>query len=555
MSDDPTDPGETPQDPRPSGRIRIVGAEPVTGEHPTVPPTDPESSAEPPPAEDPNTFGAIPVISADDPPPEDAAGPDPDPDDETRPPGVPDLDDLDLPTTASVPAVGPDPDDDDLDEATSPTASEDVDDIRVWAAPDDEEDELLDAGPSTSPDPYASLADPELGAEELATIESDLPHWSEPPTAQKGFSAEDEDDDLDAWTGVSEGPRWRGRGEERGQPDDFSDLSDERRVEPDLDEGGSAVGDDVVFDDLGTERPETAEPSGGPPQRRAPYPDAPVGEAGGGGGPRDMQQAVIVGMGLVGLMVVCFLIGPAATVVLATVIIVMASAEFFSATRRAGYQPATLVGLAGSGGMVLAAYWRGEAAIPLVMALVVVTTLAWWLLDLGGDHAVANAGITVLGVMYVGGLGSFAALLLKFPDGIGMLFGAILVAVAADVAGLFVGQRMGRSPLTAASPNKTVEGVIGGFIGAIVVSVVVLGLVGVFPWEFSDALALGAVGGLLTPLGDLCESRLKRDLGVKDMGELLPGHGGVLDRFDGLLFVLPATYYLVRVLEVWANTP
>src|SRR4029453_9550220 len=175
----------------------------------------------------------------------------------------------------------------------------------------------------------------------------------------------------------------------------------------------------------------------------------------GGGGPRGMQEAVIVGMGLVGLMVVCFLIGPAATVVLATTIIVMASAEFFSATRRAGYHPATLVGLAGSGGMVLAAYWRGEAAIPLVMALVVVTTLAWWLLDLGGGHAVANAGIPVLGVMYVGGLGSFAALLLKFPDGIGMLFGAILVAVAADVAGLFVGQRMGRSPLTAASPNKT----------------------------------------------------------------------------------------------------
>ena len=99
------------------------------------------------------------------------------------------------------------------------------------------------------------------------------------------------------------------------------------------------------------------------------------------------------------------------------------------------------------------------------------------------------------------------------------------------------------------------EGVIGGFIGAIVVSVVVLGIIGVFPWEFSDALALGAVGGLVTPLGDLCESRIKRDLGVKDMGELLPGHGGILDRFDGLLFMLPATYYLIRVLEVWANTP
>ncbi|HYF46442.1 MAG TPA: phosphatidate cytidylyltransferase, partial [Acidimicrobiales bacterium] len=88
-----------------------------------------------------------------------------------------------------------------------------------------------------------------------------------------------------------------------------------------------------------------------------------------------------------------------------------------------------------------------------------------------------------------------------------------------------------------------------------VVAFVVLGLFGIHPLDETDALVLGFVGGIMTPLGDLCESRLKRDLGVKDMGQVLPGHGGVLDRFDGLLFVLPATYCVVLLLEVFANTP
>jgi phosphatidate cytidylyltransferase len=157
--------------------------------------------------------------------------------------------------------------------------------------------------------------------------------------------------------------------------------------------------------------------------------------------------------------------------------------------------------------------------------------------------------------MYVGGLGSFAALLLRQPNGIGMLFGAILVTVAADVGGLFVGQRMGRSPLTAASPNKTVEGFAGGIVAAVIAACLILGVGKWFPWEFMDALVLGIVGGVMAPLGDLCESRLKRDLGVKDMGNVLPGHGGILDRFDGLLFVLPATYSVVLLLEVFANVP
>src|SRR5690606_27062462 len=140
-----------------------------------------------------------------------------------------------------------------------------------------------------------------------------------------------------------------------------------------------------------------------------------------------------------------------------------------------------------------------------------------------------------------------AALLLRAPHGTGMLVAAVVGTVAYDVAGLFIGRSMGRAPLSVASPNKTVEGTVGGMAAALVAVVVVVGIVpGVYPFGDSlvDTILLGVVLALVAPVGDLCESLLKRDLGVKDMGSILPGHGGLLDRFDGLLFALPATYYV-----------
>ena len=155
----------------------------------------------------------------------------------------------------------------------------------------------------------------------------------------------------------------------------------------------------------------------------------------------------------------------------------------------------------------------------------------------------------MLVVGYVVVLGSFAALILTLPSGIGILYGAIITAVTYDVAAFFVGQSFGTRPMSAASPNKTLEGLLGGWIGTIIVAAVFLGWI--VPWDeigIGEKALFGVVAALAATLGDLCESLLKRDLGVKDMGTLLPGHGGVLDRFDAMLFVLPATYYAARIL-------
>ena len=103
----------------------------------------------------------------------------------------------------------------------------------------------------------------------------------------------------------------------------------------------------------------------------------------------------------------------------------------------------------------------------------------------------------------------------------------------------------GRQPLSAASPNKTREGLIGGCVVAFVITAFVAAVFGLGPIDtLAEGMLVGLVIAVVAPLGDLCESLVKRDLGLKDMGTVLPGHGGLMDRFDALLFVLPAVWLL-----------
>ncbi len=243
-------------------------------------------------------------------------------------------------------------------------------------------------------------------------------------------------------------------------------------------------------------------------------------------------------------------IGPGALVLLVAAAVVLATAELFQALRTRGYQPATLLGLVASAAVVGGVYWRGEPALPLILTLLVVFSLLWYLLGVVKGRPTMNVAVTVLAFVYVGFLGSFAALLLKFPldHGIGLLLGAVLATVAFDIGSFFAGRSMGKTLLAPeVSPNKTVEGLVGGCALTLVVCLAIVG--NVEPWDPGKAFWLFVVVCPAALLGDLCESMIKRDLGVKDMGTILPGHGGVLDRIDALLFVIPATYYLVRLLN------
>jgi phosphatidate cytidylyltransferase len=290
--------------------------------------------------------------------------------------------------------------------------------------------------------------------------------------------------------------------------------------------------------------PGGVDPAAPRPRRRAREAE----REGAGGGGRDVTQAAIVGVAIAAVALIAFRIGPAAAMVVVTIVVALAGAEYFSAMQRGGFRPATLLGLVAVAVFPLTAYWRGEAAFPLILFLSVVVGVLWFLLGVGGRaRPTANLGVTLLGIVWVGALGAFAALILDIPaEGVSILLVTVVAAVAADVGGFFVGRAAGRTPLIAASPNKTVEGLIGGVVTTLVAVFVVAVLLGIGPFSTGEALIFGLLTAIAAPLGDLAESLLKRDLGLKDMGSLLPQHGGLLDRFDGMLFVLPTAYYVTR---------
>jgi CDP-diglyceride synthetase len=270
---------------------------------------------------------------------------------------------------------------------------------------------------------------------------------------------------------------------------------------------------------------------------------------------RNMQLAWGSGIVLGVAALLCAHFGSLSSMVLITIVILFAAAEAFAAFRTAKYHPATLLGLVAIASLMIETYNKGVSALPLVLVMLVGASFIWYLARVEpAADPVAGLASTLFVVVWVGGFGSFAALLLDptlFPHrhGVAFLLSAIIVTVAADVASLLVGSAFGRHPLAPSiSPNKSWEGFLGGAVAAVLVAVIVVHFI--HPWTISKALVLGVVVAIVAPLGDLSQSMIKRHLGVKDMSRLMPGHGGILDRVDGLLFVLPATYFVVKALHL-----
>lgn len=275
---------------------------------------------------------------------------------------------------------------------------------------------------------------------------------------------------------------------------------------------------------------------------------------------RDMGTAAIVGGVLLLVSIAVFGMGWLwMSALLVTILVLGCAVEVFAAVQRAGLRPATFLGWVSVVSMMVAVYLRGVNAIPLVMGLTFLATMLWYLFGVVHGRPLVGISTTIMAVVWTGVLGSFATAILHdgslgayvLPDkkaGVIVLFGAVMCGVAYDIGGLLIGSLFGTRRIAPhISPGKTIEGTAGGFVLAVVAGLIV-GLRSEVWGGLWHGLALGLVAGLAAIAGDLCQSLVKRDLGIKDMGVALPGHGGFLDRFDSVLFVLPCVYYLAAIL-------
>ncbi len=269
---------------------------------------------------------------------------------------------------------------------------------------------------------------------------------------------------------------------------------------------------------------------------------------------RNISVAMATGFGLGIVLLVAFDLGNVITGLAVAVVAVAGLLEGFSMFRSVGYRPATFLGFVVTLTTLWGAYNYGVQALPAMTLLLLAGSFAWYFLGADRDDPITGMGTTMLVFCWIGLCGAYGELLLNpalFPTrhGVAILLGVVLAVVANDTTALFVGRRLGRHQMAPQiSPNKTWEGFLGGTLGTFVACVALVSLV--HPWTLSSAFYLALLTSVVAPMGDLAQSAIKRRLGLKDSGALLPGHGGILDRVDGLLFMLPVGFFLVRALGI-----
>lgn len=263
-----------------------------------------------------------------------------------------------------------------------------------------------------------------------------------------------------------------------------------------------------------------------------------------------LRTRVIVAIVLIPLVVGCLYLGGIPWLLGVMLAGVLAWLEMAGILQSEHYRAHRILGLFFVVGALLDAYIRNVlpsqffSALPFPTTLILLS-LMWMLFD-RGEHPIADWCMTVAGALYLGVTISYLVALRERPNGFNWAITAFVVTWACDALAYFAGRAFGKHKLwPRISPKKTWEGIAGGTIGAIIAGLALgVWLLGIPWWQ---GILLGALVAIAAPFGDLAESLFKRQANVKDSSQLIPGHGGALDRIDSLLFVFPVVTYFALV--------
>ena len=259
---------------------------------------------------------------------------------------------------------------------------------------------------------------------------------------------------------------------------------------------------------------------------------------------RDLKAAIGAGVFLGALVIVSLVFRKELFVALATLASVIGTRELLQAMPSGKFRPAWIPTLISSAAIPVAAFVWGPQAMLTALVASIIAFLIW---DALAKKDAADTAASALIALYVPALVSFAMMLLSADDGVGRIITFILVTISSDIGGYVAGVLLGKHPMApTVSPKKSWEGFAGSALLCVVVGMLTVGLILDGPiWA---GAVLGAVVVVAATVGDLCESMIKRDLGIKDMSNLIPGHGGLMDRLDSLVLAAPVTWAVLTAL-------
>ncbi|WP_345572094.1 phosphatidate cytidylyltransferase [Nonomuraea rosea] len=260
---------------------------------------------------------------------------------------------------------------------------------------------------------------------------------------------------------------------------------------------------------------------------------------------RNLPAAIAVGVVLGGLT-----IGSLYTIKELFLVVVVAAVgvgvlELIKAFGTRGIKVPAIPVLAGLVGMQAGAYFGGPVWLIAAFAIFAFVLLIWRMFSDGTDGYVRDATASVFTLFYPAMLSAFVALLLTEDDGHHRVLIFVAVTVASDIGGYIAGVLFGRHQMTVISPKKTWEGLAGSVVACTAVGAWLV--VWLLDGDIWQGALIGALAAVLATVGDLIESMIKRDLGIKDLGTILPGHGGLMDRLDSLVTTLVPAWLLMTL--------